>query len=83
MNQYLIMCRSLTYAQRAERVLARKGISAVIIKAPQCLLTNGCGYAISLHRELDRAVLILKNNKLLRGKIYKKEENGEYKEIVA
>ncbi len=82
MKQYLIMCRSLTYAQRAERVLNRAGISAAVVKAPQSLLTGGCGYAISLHRNFDRAVLLLKNNGLLRGKMYKRENDGEYEEFI-
>ena len=38
--RYLIMCRSLTYAQRAARVLERAGIGAGIIKAPAGLTGN-------------------------------------------
>ena len=35
--QYLIMCRSLTSAQKSAALLERKGISASVIKAPQGL----------------------------------------------
>lgn len=82
MKQYLIMCRSLTYAQRAERVLARAGIGSVVIKAPQCLLTGGCGYAVSLRRDFERAVTTLKNNGLIKGKVYKRDDEGEYEELI-
>ena len=35
MMQYLIMCRSMTYAQRSAALLERSGISAKVVKAPQ------------------------------------------------
>ena len=36
MQRYcLIMCRSLTYAQRSSQVLERAGITATVLKAPQ------------------------------------------------
>ena len=43
---YLIMCRSLTYAQRAARVLERAGIGAGIIKAPAGLTGNGIDISV-------------------------------------
>ena len=54
MTQYLIMCRSLTYAQRAQKQLESLGITANVVKAPQGLNTSGCGYAVSVYR---RAIL--------------------------
>ena len=33
MQRYLIMCRSLTYAQRASSALERAGITAVVARA--------------------------------------------------
>ena len=79
--QYLIMCRSLTVAQRSANILERKGISASLVKAPQGLSTSGCGYAISLNRHFGEAVEILKNNKLLTGKRFVRMESGEFKEL--
>ena len=52
----LIMCKSLTNAQRGALLLERRGISASVVKAPQNLRGNGCGYAISLFRRLQEAV---------------------------
>ena len=79
--QYLIMCRSLTNAQRASSYLERKGINAPIIKAPQGVSTSGCGYALSLYKNFDEAVKLLKYNNLLSGKLFLRAENGEYKEV--
>ena len=81
MNYYLILCRSLTYAQRAERLLNEKGIGSVIVKAPQSLRTGGCGYALSLHKNFHEAADYLAQCGLLRGKIYRREENGDYAEV--
>jgi len=78
---YLIMCKSLTNAQRGALLLERRGVSAAVVKAPQKLRGSGCGYALSLYRRPDEAVEILKNNHLLTGKIYRRLENGEYLEV--
>jgi len=79
--KYLIMCKSLTTAQRGALLLERRGLSASVVKAPQHLRGNGCGYALSLYRNLQEAVQILKNGGLLTGRIYRRLENGEYLEV--
>lgn len=82
MTQYLIMCRSLTSAQRSQRLLERSGINVTLVKAPQGLSTNGCAYALSLRRRADEAIMILRRNNLLSGKIFKRLESGEYVEAL-
>ena len=79
--QYLIMCRSLTNAQRSAALLERKGISATVIKAPQGISTSGCGYALSLYRNFEDATLLLRRNKLLNGKRFIRLDGGEYMEV--
>lgn len=79
--QYLIMCRSLTNAQRASALLERRGISAAVIKAPQGLSSGGCGYALSLYRRFDEAVILLKNSNLISGKQFRRLDSGEYTEV--
>ena len=79
--QYLIMCRSLTNAQKALAFLERKGISAAIIKAPQELNTSGCAYALSLYRRFEEASRLLRNNNMLSGKRYMRYQNGEFVEV--
>lgn len=81
MTQYLILCPTLTWAQRTQRTLERAGLNASVVKAPQSLSVRGCGYAVSLRRRFDEAVNILRKNALIKGKIYFREENGEFTEI--
>ncbi len=79
--QYLIMCRSMTYAQRSAALLERSGISARVVKAPQGLSSSGCGYGVSLYRRFEEARDMLKKNGLLNGKSFFRDDNGEYREI--
>ena len=81
MMQYLIMCRSMTYAQRSAAVLERAGISARVVKAPQGLSSSGCGYGVSLYRRFDEARNLLKKNGLLNGKIFYRDDDEEFQEI--
>ena len=74
--KYLILCKSLTNAQRAALVLERHGIGATVVKAPQHLRANGCGYAVSLYRRLGEAVSLLKSAGLLTGKVYLREADA-------
>lgn len=48
MEQYWIIARSVTYAQRMEKVLARAGIRARIFRAPRELSDRGCAYAVEI-----------------------------------
>lgn len=82
MTRYLIMCRSLTHAQRSARLLERYAITATVVKADVKLSTSGCRYAVNLVRHFDDAVRILKNNNMIKGKVYRKTEGGAYEEIV-
>lgn len=79
--QYLIMCRSLTYAQRSASMLERGGITASVVKAPQGLSTSGCGYAVSLYNKFNEAVSILRKNNMINGKMFKKQADGDYQEV--
>ncbi len=72
MDQYLILCRSMTHAQRSQRLLERNGIMSSVIKAPVYLTRSGCGYAILLRRHAVDAQRLLRDAKLLDGKVYRK-----------
>ncbi len=81
MTKYLIMSRSLTHAQRSARLLERAGITATVVKADESLSGSGCRYAVYLSRHFDDAVKILKNNDMIKGKVYRKIDDGVYQEI--
>ena len=79
---YLILCKTLTQGQRAARALERGGITATLLRAPQGLSKNGCGYAVTVRRNLPQAIDILENARIPHGKLYRRLESGEYAEVV-
>ena len=80
MKQYLIMCRSVTSAQRAARLLERSLIRAAVTKAPSHLTRSGCAYAVRLHAKVEQAVRLLRQNDITFGKIYATDDGNEYRE---
>ena len=75
MEHDLIIARSVTYAQRMQRALSRRGIRCRVFRAPRDLTQRGCAYALqlpagslnaaltALHREsLDPAGIFLYRN---------------------
>ncbi len=82
MPQYLIVCRSLTYAQRAEKLLARAGISVVLVRAPSEATGTGCGYCVKLPgKRLPDALKALKASGFSPVKILLMREDGAYSEV--
>lgn len=80
--RYLIMCRSLTYAQRAARALERSGIATGVIKAPAGLTGNGCSYCVTVSATKgQRAVKILRSENLLQGKVYLQKADSSTEEV--
>lgn len=48
MDYYLILARSVTYAQRMQLALERAGLRCQIFRAPRELTDLGCAYAVRL-----------------------------------
>lgn len=60
MEHYLILARSVTYAQRMHRQLERSGIRSQILRPPRDLTDLGCAYAIRIAvRDLAGALTTL------------------------
>ena len=84
MQRYcLILCRSLTYAQRSSRVLERAGITAAVLKASQSDSKTGCTYCVKLKEsQQERALPLLDRAAIRRGKIYRLLDDGTYQEVT-
>lgn len=83
MLHYLIMCKSLTYAQRAARVLEHSGITVVITKVPQHLAGEGCTYSVRVsERRLTDALSALKSAGLGSNRIFLQNADGEIREVA-
>jgi cation transport regulator ChaC len=82
MTECLLVCRSLTYAQRTHRALERAGLRAYITRVkPNETVDGGCGYAVRIpENSLTRAWELLEERDLLPQKIYTVLEDGRYQE---
>ena len=84
MQYSLILCRSLTYAQRAAKTLERAGVTATVRKAPQGASDRGCTYAVKLRSAaLDRALQLLKETGIPYGKRFHIQPDGSLQEVEA
>ncbi len=71
MNHYLIVCRSVTQAQRAGYLLSAAGITNRIFRSPVGLTERGCSYSVRIGEPyLARAMEILRLGLTERGCSY-------------
>ena len=83
MVHYLIVCRSLTYAQRTARVLERAGISGYIMRAPKLISGEGCSHCVKVaERWLAPALKVLNREGLGPKRVFLQNEEGSYSEVT-
>lgn len=81
MEYYFIIARSVTHAQRMERLLRRTGISCWIARAPLELSGRGCAYAVQIReKDLPAAVQRIRGAGLGSVRIYRKND-GKFSEV--
>lgn len=82
MVYYLLICKSLTYAQRAAKTLERAGITAIVIKVPQIISSDGCGYCVKVSaKHISNALIALKSGDLYPLKIFVLYADGNMGEV--
>ncbi len=82
MVNYLIICRSLTYAQRTASVLERAGVRAHILRAPKSIDGEGCSHAVKVsERNLSLALTLLAREGLSPRRVYIISADGTYNEV--
>lgn len=82
MIYYLIVCRSLTFAQRTAAALERAGIAAHILRSPRAISATGCSHSVKIsQRRLAQALTVLKRMDLTPKQIYITEADGSYREV--
>ena len=83
MVYYLIVCRSLPYAQRTARVLERAGISGYIMRAPKLISGEGCSHCVKVaERWLAPALKVLNREGLGPKRVFLQNEEGSYSEVT-
>ena len=80
---YLMICRSLTYAQRSAALLERAGLSAYVQRIPKPIAREGCGYAVRVpERHLTQGLILLRREGLAPRQIYIARQDGNYEEVA-
>ena len=76
MTDYITF-RSVTVAQRGEKILNAAGIRCAVRRTPRWMEEQGCGYCIRLSgSEVPDALALLRNNQLSWRKVYRQGEDG-------
>ena len=82
MLYYLIVCRSLTYAQRTAAALERTGITARVLRSPKSIAGEGCSHSVQIsQRSLPEALLVLQRADLAPKRIFITAGAGSYQEV--
>ena len=83
MGYAYITFRSVTHAQRGERILSGAGIRCAMQRTPRWMEEQGCGYCLRLRQqELARARELLANNGVQFRRSYRVDDRGELVEAV-
>ena len=80
----IILCRSMTNAQRAAAVLRRAGIFASVTKAPHSANPGGCVYAVKVgERNLSKALNELRRAGIPYGAVFTLLPDGSVRRAEA
>ena len=81
MKFYYITFRSVTFAQRGEKVLASGGIRCSLLRTPRWMEEQGCGYCLRLWTESPAAAVEqLRRGKVPMRKVYAQRTDGQMEE---
>ena len=82
MKFYYITFRSVTFAQRGEKILTAAGMRCSLLRTPRWMEEQGCGYCLRLWTENPAsAVELLRRNAIPMRKVYAQRADGQLEEI--
>ncbi len=82
MNACLITFRSVTPAQRGERVLKSVGILCHLQRTPRAMEEQGCGYCLKLScGNVPEAAAILRQQQIPYQRVYFYRPGGKFEEM--
>ncbi len=82
MKHYYITFRSVTFAQRGEKLLKQRSIPCHLLRTPRWMEEQGCGYALKLWtRDVFPAVQLLREHNLPLRRVYAQQADGQLGEI--
>ena len=78
---YFITFRSVTFAQRAEKLLNQQGYRVNLMRTPRWMEEQGCGYALKLWtNDIAAAVRLLRESRIQLRRVYVQLEDGQMEE---
>ena len=78
MKSYYITFRSVTFAQRGERLLKEASVRCSLRRTPRWMEEQGCGYALRLWtRDIAEAVALLRRENIPLRRVYGVLGEGE------
>lgn len=82
MKYCFITFRTVTPAQRGEKILRQSAVECILQRTPRWMEEQGCGYSLRLRRQdAQSAAAILTEKGIAYRKIYLQRENGTYEEL--
>ena len=83
MKIYYITFRSVTWAQRGEKLLIRNGIRCVLQRTPRWMEEQGCGYCLRIRtREIGQIVALLQGEQIPLRRVYQEKGEGLLEELA-
>ena len=83
MAQYLFTFRSVTPAQRGERLLRRAGYTCSLRRTPRWMESQGCGYSLRVScDDIGICIRLLREQEVSFRKLYLQQENGSLEELT-
>ena len=82
MLTFFITVRSVTFGQRAERVLRKGGISCSLQRTPRWMEEQGCGYCLRLRTaDILPAVQLLRAGQVPFRRVYVQGHDAQVEEV--
>lgn len=83
MKFYYITFRSVTYAQRGEKLLNQQNIRCTLQRTPRWMEEQGCGYCLRVWtREITPAVELLRQSGIPMRRVYLQRKDGQLEEMA-
>ena len=83
MKFYYVTFRSVTFAQRGEKLLNQKGIRCTLQRTPRWMEEQGCGYCLRIWtKEISLAVEILRQAGIPLRRVYLQRGDGLLEEMT-
>nr|MBQ8243701.1 DUF3343 domain-containing protein [Oscillospiraceae bacterium] len=82
MKFYYITFRSVTYAQRGEKLLNQRGFRCTLQRTPRWMEAQGCGYSLRVWvQEIAPAVELLRREQIPLRRVYIQLQDGQLEEV--